>query len=208
MVRRIIVTPPSGTAHRSTDMRLPPIAPADLDAQQKSLFDAMTEGVSAKYSDFVTTREDGALLGPWNAWLHDPMLGEAFWTVTQAMTTQRRIPDRARQIAILVTGARFGAAYELYAHGVVAQAKLGMSLQRIATLAAGERPNDLDEDEAAAHDVAEALLRGGILPTAVYDTALERFGQPGVNELIYLVGHYCFVSMTLNGFDIPVPNER
>jgi hypothetical protein len=39
--------------------------------------------------------------------------------------------------------------------------------------------------------------------------ALGLFGQPGVSELIYLVylvGHYCFVSMTLNGFDIPVPD--
>jgi hypothetical protein len=32
------------------------------------------------------------------------------------------------------------------------------------------------------------------------------FGQPGVSELIYLVGHYCFVSMTLNGFDVPAPD--
>ena len=36
--------------------------------------------------------------------------------------------------------------------------------------------------------------------------AIVLFGHLGVEELIYLVGHYCFVSMTLNGFDIPVPD--
>ena len=188
-------------------MRLPPIAPADLDPQQKELFTSISAGVSAKYSDFVTTRADGALLGPWNAWLHDPALGAAFWGATQAMTRERRIPDNARQVAILVTGAHFGAAYELYAHGAVAKAKHGMSDRRVAALAAGERPDDLDDDEAAAHDVAKALLKGGPLPSALYEAALARFGQPGANELIYLVGHYCFVSITLNGFDIPVPDE-
>ena len=188
-------------------MRLPPIAPADLSAEQQPLFASMQEGVAAKYSTFTTARSDGALLGPWNAWLHDPELGQAFWTVTQAMTKARRIPDGARQVAILVVGSHFGAAYEIYAHGAVAATAHGMSLRRIATLAAGERPEDLDDDEAVAHDVAKALLRGGVLPDPLYRSALDRFGHPGVNELIYLVGHYCFVSMTLNGFAVPVPGD-
>lgn len=191
-------------------MRLPPIAPAELRPDQQSLFDAMTAGVAAKYDAFITARQDGAMLGPWNAWLHDPELGQAFWTVTQAMTKARRIPDSPRQVAILVTGAHFGAAYETYAHGAVAASKHAMSERRLAALAAGERPDDLDDDEAAAHDVAKALLRGGVLPEPLYALAVSRFGQAGANELIYLVGHYCFVSMTLNGFAIPVPtgNDR
>lgn len=188
-------------------MRLPPIAPAELTPEQTPLFEEMRAGVAEKYGGFVTQREDGAMLGPWNAWLHDPELGRAFWTVTQAMTKARRIPDAARQVAILVVGAHFGAAYEIYAHGAVAVAAHGMSPRRIATLAAGERPEDLDDDEAVAHDVAKAILRGGVLADPLYALALERFGQPGTNELVYLVGHYCFVSVTLNGFAVPVPPE-
>lgn len=185
--------------------RLPPIAPSDLTDAQRPLFEAMTAGVAAKYQTFTTAREDGALLGPWNAWLHDPEIGQAYWGVTQALTAAKRIPDPARQVAILVVGAHFGAAYEIYAHGAVAASAHGMSARRIATLAAGERPEDLDDDEAIAHDVAKALLRGGVLADPLYAQALARFGQAGANELIYLVGHYCFVSMTLNGFGIPVP---
>ena len=185
--------------------RLPPIPPAELTEAQRPLFDAMTAGVAAKYQTFTTVREDGALLGPWNAWLHDPDIGTAYWGVTQALTAAKRIPDPARQVAILVVGAHFRAAYEIYAHGAVAASAHGMSTRRIATLAAGERPEDLDDDEAIAHDVAKALLRGGVLADPLYAQALVRFGQAGTNELIYLVGHYCFVSMTLNGFGIPVP---
>jgi len=165
----------------------------------------MKTGISSKYDLFTTTRTDGALLGPWNPWLHQPELGTAFWSVTQAMTHFAVVPDRVRQVVILAVGARFGAAYEIYAHGAVAAARHGMGARRIATLAAGNRPEDLTEEEAAGFDVATALLNGGVLPEPLYRQAIALFGQHGTNELIYLVGHYCFVSMTLNGFSVPVP---
>jgi hypothetical protein len=34
---------------------------------------------------------------------------------------------------------------------------------------------------------------------------VQRFGVHGAAELIYLVALYCLVSVTLNGFDVPVP---
>jgi 4-carboxymuconolactone decarboxylase len=186
-------------------MRLPPIAPAKLTSEQRPLYENMKKGVSAKYDAFITMREDGALLGPWSAWLQDPELGVAFWDVTDAMTRAKRIADSARQVAILVVGVRFHAAYEIYAHEAVARTVHKMSSGRLATLCSGGRPVDLDPQESAAFDVASALVNGGVLPEPTYRNALDVFGQKGLNELIYLVGHYCFVSITLNGFDIPVP---
>jgi hypothetical protein len=73
-------------------------------------------------------------------------------------------------------------------------------------ITAGSRPSDLSEEEKTAYDIATSLLSGGVLSESAYEHALGLFGQPGVSELIYLVGHYCFVSMTLNGFDVPVPD--
>jgi hypothetical protein len=189
-------------------MRLQPIPPEALSATQRPLYDDMKAGVSAKYDAFTTMREDGALLGPWNAWLHQPEVGVAFWTVTKAMTAFRILPDPVRQIVILAVGARFKAAYEIYAHTSVARARHEMSDARLATLAAGQRPSDLSEPEAAAYDVALALLGGGPLPEPTYRHALALFGQQGVNEIIYLVGHYCLVSTTLNGFAIDVPTSE
>jgi 4-carboxymuconolactone decarboxylase len=121
------------------------------------------------------------------------------------MTRFRHLPEVSRQIVILVVGAHFRAAYEIYAHSAVGRAA-GISEAQIATITSGHRPLDLSEEAQTAFDVAAALLNGGVLTTPAYQRAIELFGQPGVNELIYLVGHYCFVSITLNGFDIPVPN--
>jgi hypothetical protein len=69
--------------------------------------------VASKYSNFTTMRKDGAILGPWSAWLHDPDLGYALWGATNGMTRFRHLPEMTRQIVILTVGSRFGAAYEI-----------------------------------------------------------------------------------------------
>jgi hypothetical protein len=48
-------------------------------------------------------------------------------------------------------------------------------------------------------------MAGGVLPELTYRTAVEAFGQHGAAELSYLVGLYALVSITLNTFDVPVP---
>ena len=69
-------------------------------------------------------------------------------------------------------------------------------------------PPDLTREEAVAYDVAAALLHHGTLPELSYRAAVQTFGQNGAAELIYLVGLYCLVSVTLNGFDVPVPSQQ
>ena len=192
-------------------MRLPLIAPADLTEEQKPLYADMKKGIGSNFNAFLTvapegTTEAGALMGPWNPWLHEPRIGGAIWELTKAMTMEATLPDRVRQIAILVTGAHFDAAYEIYAHIAVAE-KDDIDDATLATLVSGSRPDGLTREEGIGYDVAFALVNGGVLPEPVYRIAVSTFGQHGANELIYLVGLYALVSMTLNGFNVPLPEK-
>ena len=47
-----------------------------------------------------------------------------------------------------------------------------------------------------------------MLPELSYQQAVQEFGQHGTAELIYLIGLYCLVCVTLNGFDVPVPEAE
>src|SRR6201996_9392550 len=127
-------------------MRLPLIAPTDLSPDQKPLYEDMKKGIASNFSDFKVLRDDGALMGPWNPWLHEPQIGRAIWDLTLAMTANASLPDNVRQIVILVVGARFDAAYELYAHVAVAE-KEGMSAERLSSLVADLKPADLSREE-------------------------------------------------------------
>src|SRR3984885_12665059 len=133
-------------------MRLPLIAPADLPSEQKPLYEDMRKGIASNFNAFKALREDGALMGPWNPWLHEPAIGKAIWDLTMAMTAQATLKDNVRQVAILVVGARFDAAYEIYAHIAVAEHE-GMKPERLATLVADLKPNDLDPEESIAFDL-------------------------------------------------------
>lgn len=187
-------------------MRLPPIAPDDLTLEQRPLYDDMRAGIEKGFRGFVTTRKDGALMGPFNPWLHEPRIGRAVWELTEALSVVSTLPDPCRQIAILVTGAHFHAGYEIYAHVAVAQ-RDGLPDETVSTIVAGQRPAGLPREQAIAYDAAAALVRGGVLPELTYRLAEATFGAPGVAELIHLVGLYCLVSVTLNGFNVPVPDK-
>lgn len=186
-------------------MRLPIIPVNELAAEQKPLYDDMRQGITANFQGFVNVRDDGALLGPWNPWLREPKFGKPVWDLVKTMVSQPSLPAAVREVAILVTGAHFRSAYELYAHVVVAEHR-GLSDDKLATIVAGQRPPDLTRQEAVAYDFASSLVNGGVLPELTYRAAVEQFGAHGAAELSYLVGLYCMVSVTLNTFDIPVPD--
>lgn len=187
-------------------MRLPLIPPETLSGDQRALYDDMRAGIEANFKGFKAIDESGALIGPWNPWLSFPQFGGPVWAYTKAMATDPKLPKNVREIAILVTGTHFHSGYELYAHILVGELR-GLADRTIATIVSGERPDNLTAEEAMAYDMTSALVSGRIVPKILYDEAVETFGKVGVAELIYLVGLYCGVSIVLNGFDVPVPDE-
>jgi alkylhydroperoxidase family enzyme len=189
-----------------TAMRLHYIPPAELSAEQKPLYDDMRQGIEATFKGFANIRDDGALMGPWNPWIHYPRIGRAVWDLTKTLASQSKLEPAIREIAILVTGAHFRAAYELYAHVALAEKK-GLEDVKLRVVVAGQRPHDLTEHEAIAYDLAASLVAGGVLPQLVYDAAVKLLGAEGTAELIQLIGLYALVCVTLNGFDVPIPGD-
>jgi 4-carboxymuconolactone decarboxylase len=185
-------------------MRLPLIAPDRLSAEQRPLADDMRAGIAKSFKGFVSIREDGALMGPWNPWIYEPRFGRPVWELVKALANNPSLPAPVREIAILVTGAHFRSAYELYAH-VIAAENRGLTDDKLATIVAGQRPANLTATEGVAYDMAAALVSGGVLPELTWRAAVAAFGPHGAAELSYLIGLYCMVSVTLNTFDVPVP---
>jgi 4-carboxymuconolactone decarboxylase len=185
-------------------LRLPPIPPSAMSADQRALHDEMTDAIRTNLHGFISDRPDGALVGPFPPMLHFPAWGGSAWAFTKSLMDHTSLPKGPHEVAILVTGAAAGARYELYAHERVAAAT-DLTKAKIATIVAGQRPNDLTSEEAAAYDMAAALTRGGALPEATYRAAVDAFGQDGAAELIYLIGGYSLVSVLLNAFDVDVP---
>ncbi len=187
-------------------MRLQSIFPSSLSPEQRPLFDRIQKFTQGQDRGFTMAREDGAMLGPYNPMLHFPQYGAATWGMIEALAHNTTLPKPVHELVILVTGARFGARYEIYAHEFTA-GKAGLSEAKIASLAAGVRPDELTDEEAIGFAAASALVQGKQLPESTYEAGRRTFGDQGMGELIFLVGMYCLVSVVLNGFDVPVPGR-
>jgi 4-carboxymuconolactone decarboxylase len=188
-------------------MRLPLLPPTSLSADQADLYHDMVAVIEKNFGDLVARRKDGALIGPFNAWLHFPQFGKPAWAFNRAMYEHSVLPAAIHQLVILVTAAKFGARYEIYGHEYFAQ-RAGLAEQKIATIVAGERPADLTHEEGVAYDMAAALNRGGPLPETTYRAALTTFGEVALAEMVFLVGCFSMVGVTLNAFDASVPGRE
>jgi 4-carboxymuconolactone decarboxylase len=140
-------------------MRLPLVPLSDVSPEQRALYTDMREGIDTNFRGFTAISDSGALIGPWNPWLRFPKFGGPVWNLVKALSSSPSLPRAVREVAILVTGAKFRAAYEIYAHVLVAELR-GLSDDKIATIVAGQRPNDLTREEAIAFDVASSLVSG------------------------------------------------
>ncbi len=188
-------------------MRLPLLPPDSLSSTQKDLYDDMVDVIEKNFGELVARRADGALIGPFNGWLHFPQFGKPAWAFNRAMYEHSVLPGAIHQLVILVTAAKFGARYAIYGHEYFAQ-RAGLDEAKIATVVAGERPTDLTQDESVAYDMAAALNRGGPLPETTYRAALNTVGEGGVAEIVFLVGCFSMVAVTLNAFDASVPGRE
>jgi alkylhydroperoxidase family enzyme len=188
-------------------MRLPLLPPTSLRPDQADLYADMMAVIEKNFGDLVARRKDGALIGPFNAWLHFPQFGKPAWAFNRAMWEHSVLPAAIHQLVILVTAAKFGARYEIYGHEYFAQ-RAGLAEQKIATIVAGERPADLTHDESVAYDMAAALNRGGPLPETTYRAVLTTFGDVALAEIVFLVGCFSMVGVTLNAFDASVPGRE
>jgi 4-carboxymuconolactone decarboxylase len=185
-------------------MRIKPLQPNTLSADIRQVHDGIAALIQHSQSQVTMMDADGALLGPFPPMLHYPQFGVPALTFLKSLDNHARLPKTVREVAILTVGGALGARFELYAHEIMAEA-FGMSPKIIATLAAGGRPYDLNEQEAIAHDVTWTLVGGRRLPDSTYRQAVVLLGQEGVAELFFLIGGYSLIAMILNGFDISAP---
>ena len=118
-------------------------------------------------------------------------------------------PADAKEVTILVVGAKYKAVYELYAHTNIATKKVGMSKDVVEAIARGEKPEGLNEQCDVAYDTAHYLVTTpGPLPQELWDKCINAFGKEATVGLVHYVGAYAYTCIILNAMDAPVPKEN
>ena len=180
--------------------RLPSLAPEELSAAQKLLFDAI-----AGDSRRMKGRKPGTpLSGPFNALLYSPEIGQSVQELGARLRFESSLPGYLRELAILTVAQRWRANYEWFAHAPIAERE-GLSRDLIAAIKQGRLTQDAPEDVQIVYRFASELLNDHRVSDETYAAARETIGEAGLVELVSLIGYYGIISGLLNTFDVPLP---
>jgi alkylhydroperoxidase family enzyme len=174
------------------------VAQLDLDALMKAIAIPTQAATGIQLLD-----AQGALIGPLNAYLYNPVTGQALFDVGNTFSSSSLNP-KVREIIILSTGGQWGSGYELYAHKLVA-ALYGVPTDAIGSLASGQAPVGLTGNDLIAAQFVQQLVSTYHVSDDLYDDAVAAFGETGVVDMVNLAGVYLGVSATLNAFQAQGP---
>jgi 4-carboxymuconolactone decarboxylase len=163
----------------------------------------MTPRQREAYQGIVSGPRKGAA-GPFNALLQSPDVADRVQRVGEYVRFQTSIPAALNEMAILITGRFWGAQYEFWAHRRLARTA-GLADAIIDAIAAGRRPAAMSDDERTVYDFCTELFRDKSVSDTAFTAVRNRFGEPGVIDLIAASGYYSIVSMVLNVDRHPLP---
>ena len=188
-----------------SENRLNPLTPEALDADQRALYDAVRTSPRGQGAmGRLLTRDDGSLVGPFDAWLRSPALGALFEQAGMALRTETVVPTAAREVAILAVARAWSADFEWWAHRQVVRNE-GVP-EGVIDAIAQRRPLPTEDPAInAAHDVAVELVHKRALQTTTLERAKAVLGERGLVEVVMAVGFYQLVSGTLESFHPPPP---
>lgn len=173
---------------------------AELPEKRQVFYDQMAEG--------LTVVEDGRIGGPFDAWGLNPSIGRRVWQLGGAIRFKPSIDRRYIELAILMTGQHWQAQYEWFAHEPMAR-DAGLPEEVIAAVKQGAEPTFETSDDSDGDRICWRFCRTLIdrepVDDATYAATVDRFGEAGVADLISACGFYTLVSMTLNTFQVPLP---
>ncbi len=152
----------------------------------------------------ITAGPRGGIRGPFPAWLRSPELVDRAQKLGEFVRFNTSIPPRLSELAILITARHWTAQYEWYAHAAIAR-EAGIEDAVIEAIADRRRPT-LDGGEAeVVYDFCTEYYATHRIGDALYARAVQAFDEKGVAELVGIMGYYGLVAMTLNVFEMSLP---
>ncbi len=173
--------------------RLPELDPDAMSPEQRRVYDDIVDGPR------------GRVQGPFHAWLRSPDLCGRAQKLGAFCRFGSSLPPRLSELAILTVARHATCQVEWHLHEPIAR-DAGVADGVIDAIRKNRPPEFVHEDERAVHAAVTDLLETHRLSDDAYAGALALLGERGVVELVGIVGYYILVALTLNGFDVPVPD--
>ena len=176
-------------------MRVATIALEQMTSEQREAHDEVVAGVR------------GRMPAPMRAWIHSPQMAAHAQKLGAHLRYGTSLPPTLSELAILVTARHWSSHYEWFAHkrdGL----KAGLDPAIISAIATRGEPVFSDPAQSIVYQYSKALHEKRTITKIQHDAAVAILGERGVVELVAILGYYSLVSMTLNAFEIGLPENE
>jgi len=174
--------------------RFKPLALEEMDPAQRRMAENLLSGPRK------------GMRGPFSALLYSPDTGDQAQKLGAQVRFHSSLPEKLKELAILVVARFWTAQFEWYAHQRLA-IEAGLDVAVTQAIAEGKRPARMSGEETAIYDFATELLETREVSDRTFAAVKDRFGEKGVIDLICTMGYYGLVSMTLNVNRYPLPPD-
>ena len=176
-------------------MRITPPTMDQMTAEQRAVHDAAVAG------------KRGRMPPPALAWIHSPELAMRVQHLGEFIRYDTAFGPALMEIAVLVTAIHWRSHYEWWAHRRLAETA-GLDAAIINAIRDAKPLPKVEEKVQVLYDYAKSLHETRNVPMDLHNRMLAAWGPRGVAEIIGICGYYTLVSMTLNGFDVALPDGQ
>ena len=174
--------------------RLPDLDEGKLSPEQRKIYDEIK-------------RVRGGVRGPFAVWLRNAELGEGALKLQDLFASRVKLERRLVQLMILVAARFANAQFAWHIHEPHAL-RHGIAPDIVAAISQRRTPDFTREDERLVYDITLELNTTRTLSAATFKRGMEMFDEQRMVELVSAIGFYAMVAMTLNAFDVTVPEGR
>ncbi|HBP28127.1 4-carboxymuconolactone decarboxylase [Advenella sp. S44] len=175
--------------------RLPMLDPSEMSAEQAAACEAARTGPRGK------------IPAPMIAWLRNPELARRAQDLGALLRFDTSLTPRLTELAILVCARHWTSHHEWTAHKKLAL-QAGLEPATIDAIADHRAPAFTEVNEKIVYVISREVLSSGQLSPTHYTEGIQALGERGLVELVAILGYYCLVSITLNCFEIGLPESR
>jgi 4-carboxymuconolactone decarboxylase len=163
--------------------RFQPLTYEQMSPEQKKLTDLA-----------VSQRGTG---GSFNINVRDPDGGRLLFDMGDRVRFHMSVPDKLKELAIILTARYWGAQFEWLAHRRAA-VQAGLSEEKVKAIAEGRRPAAMSADEEAVYNFIAEIFKTKHASDAAFAAVKNIVGERGVVDLMVSAGYYQVVSMLMN----------
>jgi 4-carboxymuconolactone decarboxylase len=184
-------------AAKKLNYRLPVMTEETLDADQRALLESMRAGPRGGRVQ---------LRGPFGVYMLAPKYGELTQRLGAHVRFDTAVEPRLSEFRDPVHRADVARPIRM-ACPCTDRRKAGVKAETIRDIKAGRVPQKAAKDERAIFDLVQELYKKRRVSERTYKRVHAVLGDRGTVELVGILGYYTGVSMILNVFNVPLPED-